>query len=1474
MAATEEKKKTGGSQGRKPRKMWLLLLAAGVLAVIFLFHRYQVRQESFLNTYYFHTLQRTVKEFNNKLNQLVLLHTSQENLATIRSIFPSYASKANSDKHVAPDDSGAEEQRGTADKVREPQAGFVISHFVLAGDQVDIYRGDDTTYRVDMDEVLSAPGRDFVLYLVVDGQNRVLGSVGGAAGLSLVDTRAISRKVREIESRSLLKLVSEKGGGAENNASTPLPGHSHYLDIELSAGPARLYIQPFLLHSDVVVRIRMPAEGNGETLQSVGIPGEPLYLIGVLPDKLLDIKEDRRWNLSLLILSLMLLMAFWVVARLLLISPNEPLGRAFYGGTLACTFAAFVMLVALWLAYGEREIATEQKQANARTLLGSISANLETELFWLFRELETFHAYYARLLDLTAQLGEDRSQGNGGLASGQQEDSALLTLPDGCQNFAGGRWRRVTAMVSRDGSGKERPEDIESGETGSAPGWKTFSGPVHCRGCSEPEAELPPLSLTNLYGNGARLLRERPGERAERYLPGEIWQRDGGAKLLTVFLMDHRAWQVLPTFYLIESNNYPRSFNLSHREYFRRVRARQGWSEKFRNRGVAARPEENGRHCMPAPVTEADDNAISEKNFYLQRLLNINTGTRGTTLGVPLKKKAGNGNEPGPSTGDYILGADVLLPSLSLTEWADPRLIQDMVFMVVDRETGDVLFHMDHRRSMVENLFLSGQGTAAVSHRIRAGLFRSASAGYYRGSSGDFVLQKLPISQWVGVVFIPDDSTDSLMTNFFLSITVGIGSVLVLAAFLLYLIPIFMPSHRIKQLLGVPASLNRHNAMLYTSILTAALFVGFRIGSVAQHEYGNSLLWGRAAEAGAALALVACLFWGYRCFLRLARMRDSAVPGNRLYGCGAANLLIIYLCGAVLVIIQLQRVADLPLRGISGWYYERNLYPARLNQELRELQEIAVTRYPNSIERFGADPLELMPLSAEWRDSLACAREELRANKKGVMPEHIGTFSQLTFTTGVASWIERYLLGTASGGKKKGAGSQAGEEKQSDDCRYHEAGLPGDSENSGGKSWLQLLVDIVVLTGVFVLICWLWLLFYRRVITPRMVGTGAMLAHLEHLSQHERGAPDICPDERLVLDLRGNPPPANDLDTLLQRLQRDPAGSLPALERLVSLCPILSQEHSSPGRFPGVRIALQEGAEGISVALSQLDPCLLRAGDRAQLLQLIRQLRAVRGAGELAGLRLYMECHSYETLLLNKRNLASGREPLAAMEMSQWSEELMDFRVVLPARLTSNLDLPFLRYECSATRLLSPLLADLSPSGPAGGDEHCDEWRWRKLYDRDKSGQEWATIHCVLIKAGALFRYHWEACSKAERLALYFLARGRRVNPANTQVLEQLAVQGLIRVEHGKVHIINNSFAYFVRHAESPEGLQQLLASGRESAWMIYRLPVTLLILLLVGVIAVTSGNSLYLIAASLLGLLGTIGSLVSSARMIHENLK
>src|SRR5690606_5195454 len=264
----------------------------------------------------------------------------------------------------------------------------------------------------------------------------------------------------------------------------------------------------------------------------------------------------------------------------------------------------------------------------------------------------------------------------------------------------------------------------------------------------------------------------------------------------------------LPMLYSIESNKQPKPYKLGHREYFKKVRDQQGWYLSF---------DEVNREYY---------------NFYLQRLRNIGSGTRGTTLAMPLNDR----NSIAPHRPNYVIAADIALASLTMPEISSRDELLDISFMVVDRDSGEVLFHLDDDRTLIENLFEFGQGTEDISHRIRAGLDGPPNAplqwvdGFYHGIAGQYSFKTTPIEQWALVAFMPDESLDTYMTNLFLLNTISMTLTLLLIAAAIILLRKLEWTFKIKNLLGIPQVIERRKIMVFSSVFVAIIFVGFWIG--------------------------------------------------------------------------------------------------------------------------------------------------------------------------------------------------------------------------------------------------------------------------------------------------------------------------------------------------------------------------------------------------------------------------------------------------------------------------------------------------------------------------------------------------------------------------------------------------------------------------------------------------------------------
>ena len=1474
-AAQPGDSKQGKKSGRLPSvRGWFVLIILFALSAGYFYVVNLQKQEFFLNSFHFRTLQEVAGEFNNKLEQLVNLHKYCESRSTISAIFPSYESE----------DGGGSCVSGRGDKDLT---------FTLETNRLQIKRGKDQIHSsIDIIDVLPLPREGFALYLIVDDNNSVLSSTAAASGLSMIDARAVSRAVQLRESEDWAQLARQVPSAPAVD-DKPLPGHSTFVDLGLNTGKSRIFILPFLLHNDIVAG-RSDGASNGDDATGSESGGGPLYLLGVQPQQAIEAYENSRWNMSLLLLSLVFLMAVWLGTRLLMLSRHQPIGTYFYSATIVASYLTFLLLVALILAYAQREAAVAERQSLARATMMKLDRAVNSDLRHIIEALDPYHDTYGEFLNHKANSTAGTS------LAGTTPGSSL---PVGCADDTASGWPCLLFRIA----GKEEKlelriaQDVVSyllGDGGKRVGTPTVLASGDSRG-------IPRFTEVNVYPPQARVALSDDGKTPSEWfdLTG-VGALPGAGRLLSVFLMNDDAWQILPGFFFYETNKPPISYHLSHRHYFRRVRDQQAWELD-----LAGSCQREG----PAPATSdeqilsvecpAEPKPVRVSGLYLQRLLNINTGTRGTTLGMPLHPA--DGADTGSSSQPrYILGADIDIPSLSFAPWDRPVPMQDMLLMVVDRRSGQVLYHMDADREMVENLYEAGRSTAEIGRLIQSQRpVPRAVSGHYHGAPGKFLSADLPVSEWATVVFIPDASTKSLMTNAFLANAGGMLALLLVIAVLLHLWLRF--SQRATRAIdGERQPAIAFSGMLeFAAILIASTYAAFRLGAILE-DYGAVPY---ATALCVPVAVAAVLLWVRRQLQRFRRASAQEIqPRER--GMAAAPLLSLLLA-AVAVWAYLSYVGDEPRAALDRYY--AHLFEARLNQERDEYHDIALTRFPNTIREHGADPLTLLPLNSDWRSALSagCFRLPdggIRGRHKHVTPDDIGTFSQYSASTNAFDWVLRHLLGIAttpitnSCGARLESGTEPGVTTYSE-VAYEAATLgPGTTAPGTARhgATLSLARFTVVVVAVFLLLCAVWYRAHGFVVTARLTGSTGLLEHLRYILSRNRPAPAYAPREDLVLDVQRRHYAGENLAALVHRqkrhdapesTERDEAEGIchAGVTLLLEECPWLWEREGFPENLRGLHIAFErsehastldsagdDGNKSIEVHLSKLDSCLGRATSRAELLRFVKVLRGLCEGGRLAALRISLDFHSYESLLLKAHSTQSDRDALTAAESADWAATFVDFSVDLPEQLIAEIDTEFLVHECGGSNLLTGLIDEVSAGRRSPPAQEHRRTRWLSLQDGSKTAREWATINYILLKAGALFRHKWESCSGAEKLAIFQLARRRRINMANGQLLEQLALQGLIRIDGNRVRIVNNSLAYFARHAEDTEALRELVEIGESGVWQQYRLPITLVILLLLAGIALTSGSSLYLVAASLLGLLGTIGSLTSSAQLIRENLR
>lgn len=184
-----------------------------------------------------------------------------------------------------------------------------------------------------------------------------------------------------------------------------------------------------------------------------------------------------------------------------------------------------------------------------------------------------------------------------------------------------------------------------------------------------------------------------------------------------------------------------------------------------------------------------------------------------------------------------------------------------------------------------------------------------------------------------------------------------------------------------------------------------------------------------------------------------------------------------------------------------------------------------------------------------------------------------------------------------------------------------------------------------------------------------------------------------------------------------------------------------------------------------------------------------------------------------------------------ADEKLRWSALLSTFRKerfwyqALDWRKKNALSLAILSRECCWTDELIPIYDDLK--------------------DKVKGMKEEQIIHQVGDRAEAFYRKLWMLCTKEERLILIHLAQGDLVNLQNAEVVRRLLWRGLIRRDPD-FRLPNESFARFVLKAELPTRIAEWEKGDAEgSTWAMLRAPLILLLVLVAAFIAQTGGEGL-----------------------------
>lgn len=141
-------------------------------------------------------------------------------------------------------------------------------------------------------------------------------------------------------------------------------------------------------------------------------------------------------------------------------------------------------------------------------------------------------------------------------------------------------------------------------------------------------------------------------------------------------------------------------------------------------------------------------------------------------------------------------------------------------------------------------------------------------------------------------------------------------------------------------------------------------------------------------------------------------------------------------------------------------------------------------------------------------------------------------------------------------------------------------------------------------------------------------------------------------------------------------------------------------------------------------------------------------------------------------------------------------------------------------------------------------------------------------IQFVGAHAGAEYRRRWSLCTRDERLILYQLANGLMMNTRNIEPLEHLMRRGYI-VRNPRWSIANQSFARFVRTAESEAVYLDWMEASQRGLWQFVKVPLIGFAFAALGIIIYSTQEGINSVLALATGILTLIPLLLRNLSLV-----
>ncbi|WP_394205796.1 hypothetical protein [Shewanella waksmanii] len=807
--------------------------------------------------------------------------------------------------------------------------------------------------------------------------------------------------------------------------------------------------------------------------------------------------------------------------------------------------------------------------------------------------------------------------------------------------------------------------------------------------------------------------------------------------------------------------------------------------------------------------------------IYLQRLYNIANGSLGTTISIPSKYA----NQV--VAGDFYLPSIFTMGSTDYSKQTDTAnaWISELKLMVTNRQSGEVIFHSDNQRSLKENLITLNSNKAKefaawLASSIPTKDNKQANFnGYYHGESGKYLKSTALFGPYVVTAFLPDSSLKSLAVNQFTYLLTCISLVMLTVISLTSLSALI--SNRSQNQKANRYIINGiKHPFFYRLHLPTIILV---IVLIMTEAYWISALTTLATAA--LLCLLIGLYSRKEFIKSQTHFTEFTIESVINHKAAQSTLITLLVCG---LLVYSSYNSSMSIFND----YQIKVFQANKQQNHNEIAGFYREYFPKVLAKCVTGIPDNKKTICPWFDLSD--------------PEHLKT---VDFATYIKLRLFKLFIG-----------------EQLSVIKDRKGKALTSSVNAPSLAWL----------GFAIMFASIWLLIYTSWAKPRLLLSTGTRKHLtlmrmvnHDLALNEAQSTQTTPTQAALticigMTKRHGRNLGFGLEKPTSTIMKTLINIMPKNQHTPENTEVSSQDSSShrseasyKEMLPSIKYHYNESKH--CLALWDLEICLETDYTRTQLLKLIEGLKELNEEQNLA---VTLHCSSATLDKLNWLDELQLKnfETLGHRDMLAWSECLMDFNVMVSEEI-QRYYLGLDKRIAEAEQISLPELASI----PLYLDQLANQNAFVKgSFTQSNCHSKAHTYSYLLHLYSATYRYKWESCNDNEKLALFYLARDEQINPQNKNLISILAQKGLIELKPNGIDlkIINETFKIYVKYAESQKVFDQLKRRGTAGTWSNFKVPFTLLIIMAVIGLALTSGQSIFVLLGGISAALSSIASI------------